>query len=569
MSQNDFVPKLDLAPKLKRPLSLWNPLDYLRLLYWSLFFPQAFTWYLKNYAGGDIPLTLTSIFKRWRIRFQNPKRRSLLIQELILIIATAGLLSKLAVFWQIYRSFPFFVFISSLTFGLLLNLICNIGVGTRATLACGVAYGFVFRGIVYGVESSMNSSMISDLTAGSEAVVVGVVFCVVLGVALGISYYVMHSVTLNAAYGAAFGLSLGTAYSVASGLATGFKGVAIGVFLGAIAGTASSMAFGVASGITRLIFRGLINNLFLCTTSIVLLSVAFNIALGLHHDATFGVHSGKLALYIAVGMTFSVAFSVAFVTIAWNPFNWIVGLIFDPLQSQNSAWKFSHVTLLPNVRLLSQLQKWLQQDWAIGINNVNQILEYTWQSSHVIAPIERVLIRFPEEQVIYRVNQLVEEIDNCKLIRSLVKFKSKLPSFATVNGFWYLYKKQPDKAIEAFSVVRNLLYGEEVFILAQTLASFQKAETPDRIANLNVPDFPTQNLLRTATWQTINRLVGVVKDIKSIQHGTCDNAKSSTYSRATSELTTVIKNKDSIPEAERALIVDIAITWRLSLERTK
>jgi hypothetical protein len=32
MNQNSPVPRLDLAPKLCRPLSLWNPLDYLRLL---------------------------------------------------------------------------------------------------------------------------------------------------------------------------------------------------------------------------------------------------------------------------------------------------------------------------------------------------------------------------------------------------------------------------------------------------------------------------------------------------------------------------------------------------------
>jgi hypothetical protein len=38
MSKNSQpVPRLDLAPKLSRPLSLWNPFDYLRLLYWVFF----------------------------------------------------------------------------------------------------------------------------------------------------------------------------------------------------------------------------------------------------------------------------------------------------------------------------------------------------------------------------------------------------------------------------------------------------------------------------------------------------------------------------------------------------
>lgn len=46
MNKHNFVPKLNLEPKLKRPLYLWNPLDYLRLLYWMLFFPQAFRGYV-------------------------------------------------------------------------------------------------------------------------------------------------------------------------------------------------------------------------------------------------------------------------------------------------------------------------------------------------------------------------------------------------------------------------------------------------------------------------------------------------------------------------------------------
>ncbi|WP_237745557.1 MULTISPECIES: hypothetical protein [Planktothrix] len=43
------IPRLDLAPKLNRPLSLFNPLDYLRLLYWVFFFPQAIEWYLETF----------------------------------------------------------------------------------------------------------------------------------------------------------------------------------------------------------------------------------------------------------------------------------------------------------------------------------------------------------------------------------------------------------------------------------------------------------------------------------------------------------------------------------------
>ncbi|MGL6138176.1 MAG: ATP-binding protein, partial [Planktothrix sp.] len=48
------IPRLDLAPKLNRPLSLFNPLDYLRLLYWVFFFPQAIRWYLETFKQEKI-----------------------------------------------------------------------------------------------------------------------------------------------------------------------------------------------------------------------------------------------------------------------------------------------------------------------------------------------------------------------------------------------------------------------------------------------------------------------------------------------------------------------------------
>ena len=62
------VPKLDLAPKIKRPLSLWNPLDYLLLLYWVFYFPQALRWYVDSFGEGYIPPKFTNGGKRWKIR---------------------------------------------------------------------------------------------------------------------------------------------------------------------------------------------------------------------------------------------------------------------------------------------------------------------------------------------------------------------------------------------------------------------------------------------------------------------------------------------------------------------
>lgn len=94
MSKNSPVPRLDLAPKLKRPLSLWNPLDYLRLLYWVFFFPQALRWYVDTFGGGYILPPEINWRKGLDWLRQNPIQYKLLLQGLLLIGITPLALGK-------------------------------------------------------------------------------------------------------------------------------------------------------------------------------------------------------------------------------------------------------------------------------------------------------------------------------------------------------------------------------------------------------------------------------------------------------------------------------------------
>jgi len=90
-TEGGTVPRLDLAPKLKRPLQIWNPLDYARLLYWCFFFPQALRWYVEIFAdpqhrkatGRD----LLPALRRDRVQ------RDLVFQGLILAVLVPPLLA--------------------------------------------------------------------------------------------------------------------------------------------------------------------------------------------------------------------------------------------------------------------------------------------------------------------------------------------------------------------------------------------------------------------------------------------------------------------------------------------
>ncbi|MEA5552587.1 ATP-binding protein [Anabaena cylindrica UHCC 0172] len=405
MNEKSPVPRLDLAPKLRHPLSLWNPLDYLLLLYWVFYFPQALRWYVDTFGGGYIPEEQMNWSKGLEILRQNSVQRQLLFQGVVLTIITP-------------------------------ILICF---------------------------------FLQEL-----------------------------------------------------GLRVDWFGVAVGV--------AGGVAVGVAGGVAVL-----------------------------------------------------------------RPENWLFSL-FNLPHLRNGSFLLPRITIIHLPYLNSRLKKWLLNDWNNGIHNVNQLLAYTMQFIPVVQTVNNVLNAKPPEQIIWSVSQLAETTYDWELIHFLSaslseKLKSRsldgvpypfpgkrrlkaslntdtrldTPSHAAAAGFWYLYEKQPFKAIEAFKVVRSLLYGEEMYILALTLAVFSSRDDLNSIANIKIPTFPTTGLLRPVTWQTLDRFVKVIEDIKIINRSASRVSRSSALNRALGELTTILNTADTLLKAEQGLIIDITKNWQLQL----
>ncbi|KST65830.1 ATP-binding protein [Mastigocoleus testarum] len=492
MSQETPVPRLDLAPKLKRPLSLWNPLDYLRLLYWVFYFPQALRWYVNTFGGGYI----SQEEMNWELLKQNTVRRNLFLQGLVLTVLIPLVLS-----------------------GILQE---SIGVSIEWLM---VAFG-IFFGIFFGVF-----------------------------------------------FGVFFGIFSATAFGVALGMVdgVGFSGVAFGLTL----------------------------------------SVVFGIALSVSDDMDLGAN-----FYIAFIVVFSVAFgifAVPFGVAVLRLESWLIGLSFNLPYLQKYSLLFLPVTSLPLPYLSVRLKKWLQQDWEAGLHNANQLLAYTLQFIPVVKAVNQVLNKIPAEQIIYRVAQLAGKPFDWNLVRFVSadlseKLKSEairsifflLPSWkqslqnrfpietrldtparATAAGFWYLHEKEPAEAQKAFAVVRSLLYGEEMYALSHNLAIFHEVKNFDDITNIPVETLhatflelsqdPTflqsseQALLRATTWQAISRLHRVVEDIQLIQRSVSRATRAFALNRAQGELTNILNNSETLPQAERGLIIDIAQTWQKAL----
>ncbi|PAX45823.1 AAA family ATPase, partial [Brunnivagina elsteri] len=285
-----------------------------------------------------------------------------------------------------------------------------------------------------------------------------------------------------------------------------------------------------------------------------------------------------------------------------RPEDWILKFIFNIIFCRKRQSYIPNVTSIPyislNYNLTKHLQDWLRQDWEIGLHNIRELSKYTFQFVPIINALNSALLITSDEHIIYRVTQLAKSSDDFKLvffasaslsenIKSLslgylfipsywrqrffqINVRLDTPPRATAAGFWYLHEKQPIKAAKAFAEVRSLPYGEEMYTLAHTIAIFHQAEDFSAIANINpeTRNFPSSEpLLRPNTWQAINSCDRVIADAKVIQNSTSRASRAFALNRAIGELLQILDNPETIPEAERYLIIDIATTWKTALEK--
>lgn len=186
------IEKIDLSPQLKRPLQLWNPLDYLLLLYWVFYFPQALLWYEDKWSDGESLRDKKTWGEKWQWLQNNPIIFQFWLQGIFLTIIV-----------------PLLISYGLQQFGLEIDW-GGVAVGVLVGVAAGVALG-VLVGVAVGV-------------------LVGVAVSVAGGALVGVAGGVAVGVVGGVAVGLAFGVLIGVAGSVAIGLTGGVVGgVTVGV----------------------------------------------------------------------------------------------------------------------------------------------------------------------------------------------------------------------------------------------------------------------------------------------------------------------------------------------------
>lgn len=214
------VPRLDLAPKLNHTLLLRNPLDYLRLLFWAFFFPQAIRWYLNTFAhpaykkakGRELYITLR----------HDPVQRHLVLMAIIILIVITW-----SATWVLQQAgLPANWF--GVVFGLTVGLAFGLAFGVVFDLAVGLAVG-----LTVGLASGLASGLAGDVVGGPAG-----------GLAIGLA--------VGLVVGLPFGMTVGVAVSLTISLAVSLAVVVVFVDAGIVSGLAVFViAFGLMG--TRLL----------------------------------------------------------------------------------------------------------------------------------------------------------------------------------------------------------------------------------------------------------------------------------------------------------------------------
>ncbi|WP_313656156.1 AAA family ATPase [Planktothrix agardhii] len=537
------IPRLDLAPKLNRPLSLFNPLDYLRLLYWAFFFPQAIEWYIQKYSNKNINIEKPTLINVLKQKYhQNPILLRLSVQSTLLLLIFAVIVNETCYYIGIKNHELVILFYSLLC----LSLIWFIDV------ALGLNHGVIFNLLLLSEPSAIT---VIALTA------------IILSFKL---YPLLHKsgIVIQLIRGLGFGLWISLGFILLFILVRFTPEIPLPFSI--IREPRNShpdidIIFNIIKYIIYILPKNILYQ--------VKMNVSFNTLLFTILLFLYSLSSFMTALFIVS-----------------RPDIWLIGSLLNLISIQNSSWLFPHITAIPIPLLSIRLKNWLKKNWQQGLYNANELLRYSYQFIPVVKAVNQVLAKTPSEYLIFRVSQLAEHPFDWNLVKfasaSLSQeFKFQLiegfffwhelklkeqprldtPAHAAAAGFWYLHEKQPEKATEAFGVVSSLLYGQEMLTLAQILAIFNIAKNLNVIAILKIPDFPPEPYLRPQTWIAIKGLYRVVEDTNLIKNSASRSTRSLALNRALGEIKGILDQSKYLPEAERDLIIDIAQNWQSAL----
>lgn len=532
------VPLLDLAPKRKTPLSLWNPFDYLVLLYWVFFFPQALRWYVDKFGTVKYKRENRNLRVFLQLLRDDAVQRNLLVQGLLLIPLTAITFSLLLqqagipIYW----------------FGIAFGIILGMAAGVVGSMTSNVTFG-----VAYGVAGGAAVSL-----AG------GVMF----GVTVGMKFNVIADIARKVTSGVALGVTLGVALGIVGGM-TG------SVSFGSI--TTGGVAFGVPFGLALYVMFGMMFGV-LCIT----LGVPFGIAFGMADSVVSAAIILRLLDFVLAWMP-----TLLFERDAWQLYRLPSRVTLLPLPNLRK-WICARLQADISVGLhdMDQLQRYSMQFIPVvdAINDWLATLQEKQMFSSVdalaTAPYDWDIVRFGSASLNNAMLQASLDIFFFlpkvwqKKIRQPWNVSPRLDSLAraTCAGYWLLHKKDTTAALEAFAHTRHILHGETLYQITRALELGRKVDSLQNIViwedETNWLEQPNENLLRPQAILTLRRLRQAAREAGVATASISQLNRSAALGRALAKLTELLDDLDqTCSELERPIVREIAEKWRNILAR--
>ena len=580
--------RLDLTPKLNRPLSPWNFCDYIRLLFWIFYFPKALSWYLERFqkdkksssrlGNNSFPKLLDLSFSDFRFttNYSSPFIEQILaIWALILASIAVGLAIQVFSLNSNFAENTIILFLFILALGLM----------------PGLSAEMIFSASSGRKESFFGGFIIAIISGSLILLTYGIVIFLLSLVSLFVAILPQLLISRHFIGNLVFNNNL-THLSI-------FSGAWLGLFFSTFLNVGRVPSKNASSQV----FSGIGKDLSVCffIYFILLLSaVSEEIGgAGLSDQSLFS----KVLFTIILSIIGAIFFCLFFITSRLRMDCWILGFIFfslvGKLPGNSSVIKISLSTFLGFPKFNKYLEDAIKREWRSGFSLAKHVNYFSNQFHSIVYVLAKRISDAPDDQKIEKLINCVEVLDlanSCperfflptyfclspkkKLVlefshRSILSFLISppfrlsfflsSPTCIISDGFSYLYKGQSVEAAQAFAFVRDIRHGEEMHGLASLLALFDAAETAEQIAAIDLPDLPPDRTLRPQTWAAIHRFYHVISDTKTAQASASRTACAFATNRALGEMQHIIDHPGDLPEAERSLVIEIAKTWRNAL----
>jgi hypothetical protein len=510
------VPLLDLAPKLKRPLSLWNPLDYLLLLYWVFYFPQAISWYVETFCEPLPESDLLTWQQRWELIQNSSRKRQLLIMGLFLVAFISVLFnfvlekSGIEVNWN--------------------NVLIWLFNGSLLNLIIAFSHSFV-SGFIVNISLCITFSIASAIWRSIGWSLLSLVWHLISpfewrDLAATLVYRLTESATL--------GFGIGIVASIALG---GFRGKYV---FTVIRFFSSMLSIYILFAPIYFIFDksifsalvGLLSTFLIWMISILAVLRLDNIWLSFKHIP-------RITPLISYKLTYKLR--------DWLDLDWYSGVV-----NANQILKYSSQLLAVDFAINDALNHTKPENL---LERLTLLYEFIWDfdvpiytctslKKEMISSVVKGILWLPYKS--YWIERLTShnklDLDTSpRRIASVAFMALNTASREASRKEWNECVNFLSKSIQLFSMLRHIKYGEEMYQLTSIILDFSKARNILALLEITPPQIPEGDVLRFDTWRLIKEIFSALEELRIIVYSTSRSARSFALNRSLGHITESLK----------------------------